>query len=128
MERFFRRAVAFAAAVAVLVGAVNLIFGAAMHLPPERVTPEVDSQVRFFAVWFLALGPLVTWVLRDLPARGALLRLVFGAMFFGALARAASMVLVGLPEAPMIGATIFEASLVLLLPLQARVERGFVAT
>ncbi|MEO0603127.1 MAG: hypothetical protein AAF211_16930 [Myxococcota bacterium] len=37
---------------------MNLWFGAAMHMPAEHVTPEIDSQIRFFAVWFMAAGAL----------------------------------------------------------------------
>ena len=121
MERLLRGALVFAAAVGVLVGTLNLVFGAGMHLPPENVSPEVDSTVRFFAVWFMALGPLAYLALRDLERAGPLLRVMFGAMFLGALARVVSMATVGMPPPPVIGATVFEASLVLLLLLHARV-------
>ena len=56
MKRALQVVLVFVALTPFLVGGINLWFGAAMHMPAEDITPEIDSQIRFFSVWFMAAG------------------------------------------------------------------------
>ena len=123
MKRALQVVLAFVAVTPLVVGGLNLWFGAAMHMPAESVTPEIDSQIRFFAVWFMAAGALGAYMIPDVERHRGLFTIVFAAMGLAALARLMSAVTVGWPEASMLGAMVFEGALVLLIPWQALVAR-----
>ncbi|MEU3019627.1 DUF4345 domain-containing protein [Nocardiopsis sp. NPDC007018] len=85
----------------VVVGAVDTLFGTA-PLPGETaVSPEVDSNYRFFSALFLAVGLLLLWIARDPLAadRSLTLRWVCGAVVLGGLARVLSLAVAGPPAA-----------------------------
>ncbi|MEM6927316.1 MAG: DUF4345 domain-containing protein [Myxococcota bacterium] len=123
MRRALQVVLTLVALTPFVVGAVNLWFGAAMHMPAEHVTPEIDSQIRFFAVWFMAAGALGLYMVPHIERYRTLFTLQFGMMGLAALARVASGLAVGWPDGTMMGAMVFEGALVLLVPWQAAVAR-----
>jgi len=62
------------------------------------VGADVDSEMRFYAVLWMAYGGLALWVVRDLPKRMNLLRLMLGIFWLGGLGRVISYFAVGAPH------------------------------
>jgi len=81
------------------------MFAAALALiapTPAKVDglsgPNVDSEMRFYAVLWVAYGALALWVARDLAARIIALRLMLAAFLIGGVGRAVSLVAAGPPH------------------------------
>ena len=62
------------------------------------VGADVDSEMRFYAVLWMAYGGVALWVARDLPKRMNLLRLMLGIFWLGGLGRVVSYFAVGAPH------------------------------
>jgi hypothetical protein len=106
-----------------MLGAVNLLNGAGQFLPPEEIFPEIDSQLRFYSVWFMFFFFITIWIVRNLDTAGPVLMIVYGTMALGGLARLYSMTQVGLPDPTMIGATVVELATALFIPWHRAVVR-----
>ncbi|WP_017585078.1 DUF4345 domain-containing protein [Nocardiopsis ganjiahuensis] len=101
--RYLQSSLLLLALFAVAVGFMDVLFSTA-PLPGETgVAPTVDSNYRFFAAIFVAVGLLLLWVSLD-PlehTRGLALWWVSGAVFLGGLARIVSLGVAG-PPAPFV--------------------------
>jgi hypothetical protein len=62
------------------------------------VGADVDSEMRFYSVLWMTYGGVALWVVRDLPKRMALLRLMLGVFWLGGLGRVISYFAVGAPH------------------------------
>lgn len=91
-----------------LIGVMNFVNGAAQFLPPDQIFPEIDSQLRFYSVWFMFFFFITIWIVRNLDTAGPVLMIVYGTMGLGGLARLYSMSQLGAPDPVMIGATVVE--------------------
>ena len=91
-----------------LIGVMNLVNGAGQFLPPEQIFPEIDSQLRFYSVWFMFFFIITIWIVRNLDTAGPVLMIVYGTMGLGGIARLYSMSQLGAPDPVMIGATVVE--------------------
>ena len=91
-----------------LIGVMNLVNGAAQFLPPEQIFPEIDSQLRFYSVWFMFFFFITIWIVRNLDTAGPVMMIVYGTMGLGGVARLYSMSVYGAPDPAMIGATAVE--------------------
>lgn len=101
--RAFQSSLLLLALFVVGAGAVDALFGTAPLPGDTSVSPEVDSNYRFFSAVFLSVGLLLLWVAPD-PlerTRGLALRWASGAVFLGGLARILSLLLAGAP-APLL--------------------------
>jgi len=77
----------------------------ALNLPRDGA---LDSNMRFFAgVWF-ALGLAAAWLVPRIERETSLFRALWLMIFVGGIGRLLSMLLVGLPLAPFIGFTALE--------------------
>ena len=85
-------AVPFATGLATLVRGTAIIPGAP---PPD---PNVESEHRFFAVWWTALGPVVWSLVPDVERRSRAVRGVAGVLFAGGLVRLLAARQVGTPH------------------------------
>jgi hypothetical protein len=84
--------------VMVVAGAAGVLLGARTVLDPGSFTANVDSETRFFAVWYAAAGVLVLLASRDIASSRTLIRVVAGAFFVAGLARLLSWAAVGRPH------------------------------
>ena len=91
-----------------LIGVMNLLNGAGQFLPADAIFPEIDSQLRFYSVWFMFFFFITIWIVRNLDTAGPVMIIVYGTMGLGGLARLYSIVLVGTPDPTMIGAMAVE--------------------
>ena len=65
----------------------------------ELGTPNDDSELRFYSVFFVAYGVILFQTTRDLARHGHRLPLLLGLFFLGGIARLLSYLTVGQPHA-----------------------------
>lgn len=94
-------------------GIVNFVLGARFHMPPECVTPRIDSHIRFQFTWFFGLGLIIWWIIPNIEQHTTLFRIIALTLFIGGIGRLASIYVVGIPDAQIVAATAIE----LLFPL-----------
>ncbi|MEZ5996963.1 MAG: DUF4345 family protein [Hyphomonadaceae bacterium] len=59
---------------------------------------DIDSEMRFYAVLWMAYGAAALWVARGLPERMGLMRLMLGVFLLGGLGRVISYFVAGAPH------------------------------
>ena len=84
--------------VAASVGAATLVWGGALVLNAGRVSPSMDSELRFHAAWYLAAGWALLWAARKIRERGFVVVWVAAAVLLAACSRVVSLVTVGTPH------------------------------
>lgn len=102
--------------------ATGHIFAAALRIAPPGTPPmdgfvgaNVDSEMRFYAVLWMAYGGVALRVVRALPSRVNLLRLTLGVFWLGGLGRVLSYFAVGAPHPLFLVLTWVEIALLPLL-------------
>ncbi len=104
-------------------GAMSMVGGAAVFIPPEHVTPALDSQFRFQSAYYFGLAALIWWIIPNIERHTTLFRIVIGALFLGGLTRVYSYITIGAPPPPMLGGMALELALPLLLLWQAKLSK-----
>jgi uncharacterized protein DUF4345 len=109
------------AAVAVGTGVTVIAAGPTAIPGGESVNPTVDSELRFFAAFWIAYGLLICWVLPRVERETAIVRAIAGVLFLGGIARATSLASTGSPNALFLGTLVLElAGPPLVIAWQAR--------
>ena len=109
MVRTLQVALVVAGIIPLILGIMNFLEGAsAPWLPDAPRTANADNQLRFYAIWFTAPFFLSIWMARNLDRAAPIAVIVFGVMCLAGFARLYSVVQVGWPDPPMIGAMIVE--------------------
>ncbi|MGH1367896.1 MAG: DUF4345 domain-containing protein [Maritimibacter sp.] len=101
------------ALIAMTLGAMNILLGPQLTAEFWQVvwgwfipgtlytdalkTPSMDSELRFYSVFWVAYAGVIFWALRE-GLRGRTLSLLAGLFFLGGVARALSWVMVGAPD------------------------------
>jgi hypothetical protein len=89
MRRTLQITLIIVAAIPLILGLLNLSGGAAAFVPPEAVSPSLDSQMRFYAVWFMLPFFVTIWIVRNLDVAGPIMLITFGTMALAGCARIA---------------------------------------
>ena len=85
----------------------------------------LDSNLRFFAGVWLALGLALFYSLRDIEKPNSLLQAALFCVFIGGVGRLLSMVEIGLPPLPFVFFTLLEIfGMPLLMLWQYRIAKG----
>jgi len=102
--------------VSLLTG-INILFGGAEAVPGvnAHVEASVDSELRFFSVFWLAYGVFCLWVTRNMKLRQHFIPAIAAIFFLGGIARMISALLAGMPSAVLIPAMILELVLPILM-------------
>lgn len=108
MRRALQISMLTLAFVPFLLGVMNFLNGAGQFLPEDQIFPEIDSQLRFYSVWFMFFFFITIWIVRNLDTAGPVMMIVYGTMGLGGVARLYSISQVGAPDPMMIGATVVE--------------------
>jgi hypothetical protein len=107
-----------------VAGLVTVVVGAPSVPDEGTFTADLDSEMRFFAVWYAAAGVQLARALPAIENEGFLVRWVAGAFFAAGLSRALSWATVGEPHTfQQILMGIELALPVVLVPWQAAVAR-----
>ncbi|MBE0695262.1 MAG: DUF4345 domain-containing protein [Aquamicrobium sp.] len=120
------RSVLFVFGVGVIgISLAHIALGPAVIPGSVPVNATMDSEDRFYAVFFLAYGAAVLWCIRDWRSRLREIRLLMAVFFLGGLARLVSIALVGLPHPFFVAMTAIELALPpLVIWLAARAARN----
>ncbi|MEV3988657.1 DUF4345 domain-containing protein [Streptomyces sp. NPDC049837] len=98
-RRAFRSVLVLLALFVLVTGALEIVVGPSLLPGSPDVSTTVDSNYRFFAGIWCALGIVLTIAARDPESHAPALRAVFGAVFLGGVARAVSYLDAGAPHA-----------------------------
>ncbi|MFI7415614.1 DUF4345 domain-containing protein [Streptomyces sp. NPDC049627] len=79
-------------------GGLDIVAGPAALPGHPEVSTTVDSNYRFFAGVWTTLGLVLLRLVPHVERNGAALRVVFGAVFLGGVARLVSFLAVGAPH------------------------------
>lgn len=108
--------------VAFLAGASTALLGTVSILGAEGVSGTVDSEMRFYAVWYAAVGLAILRAVPRVGSEGFLLRAVGIVFFAGGCVRALSWATVGRPHGLAITLMFVELALpFVIIPWQAAV-------
>lgn len=108
--------------VPLLLGVTGILYGAAEHTGGEAVSTALDSQYRYLAGVYIAVGLMILWSAGDIRGRANFLRFAMLAWFIGGLGRAVSWMTVGEPASWQVSGMVVELVVpVLLLLWQRRV-------
>jgi hypothetical protein len=103
----------FMGLVMMVAGTLTVLFGASSVPREGVVTPDVDSEMRFYAVWYPVVGMLLLRSVPRVEAATTIVRLVGAGFFVAGCARALSWAVVGQPHTIAIVLMVIE----LVLPL-----------
>lgn len=109
---------------ACVAGAATVLLGAGSIIGLASLTPTADSEMRFYATWYVLAGVLAIRSARRVEDETFTIRVLFGGLFLAGCARALSLAVVGRPHAFSVVLMALELVLPLvILPWQAAVAR-----
>ncbi|MDQ3957684.1 MAG: DUF4345 domain-containing protein [Actinomycetota bacterium] len=97
-RRWFETLLRFLGLVAFVAGAATAVLGVTSVVGAEEVSGTVDSEMRFYAVWYAGAGLLLLRSARRIEAETTMIRWIAGALFVAGCARAPSWIFVGEPH------------------------------
>jgi Domain of unknown function (DUF4345) len=110
--------------VMMIAGSLSVLFGASSVLGAGDVTAEVDSEMRFYAVWYVVAGAFLLSATRRVESETWTIRLIAAAFFVAGCARILSWVAVGRPHLSQMVLMVIELILPLVvIPWQASIAR-----
>jgi thiol:disulfide interchange protein len=108
--------------VAIPAGLVAILGGAATIPGGGSVSESVDSELRFYATFWVVLGGVALWLVPRVGSETTIVRIVGGAVFAAGIARVISLVSVGAPHWSQVVLMAIELLLgPILVGLQARI-------
>lgn len=82
----------------VFAGSATVLFGlASLPVAPPH-SGVVDSEIRFYAVWYVVAGLMLWRAAAEMEERGWMIRLIFSAFFVAGCARGVSWLWLGRPH------------------------------
>lgn len=112
------------AVVMIGAGAGTVVAGASSVPREGVVTPDVDTEMRFYAVWYVVMGIVVLRSVAIVEAATWTVRLLGAGFFFAGCGRILSWVAVGKPHVSQVALMVIELLLpALIIPWQAAVAR-----
>ena len=111
--------------VAVVAGTATVVLGAASVVGAGEASPALESELRFYAAWYVVAGLLLLSATRRLEAeRRTILAVAFG-FFLAACGRLLSWIVIGRPHALAITLMFVEFAIALgVPPWHAGIVRG----
>ena len=124
MRSFLRGFLWLLSLVMIVAGSVTVLLGAESVLREGSFTTDIDSEMRFYAVWYVAAGILLACAIPKVESEAFTIRLVGGAFFAAGCARALSWIVVGKPHVSQVVLMVIELCLPLvIIPMQSAVAR-----
>ncbi len=126
-KRILQILAAILALVPIATGVIGMLglgdpLYAAMGLPRNAL---LDSNMRFFAGFWLGLGLAMMWLVPRIATHTVLFRAIWIAIFIGGIGRLLSIVVVGLPPIPFVAFTALEIfGAPIFIAWQARVAKA----
>jgi hypothetical protein len=100
-----------------LVTGLNILIGGALAVPGASIAvqPQIDNELRFFAMFWVAYGGFCFWIARNIRERNHFIPVIAFVFLLGGIGRLFSMVMVGSPGSFLIGAMVLEFVLPLVI-------------
>jgi hypothetical protein len=98
-RRHLQRAIVAVAAVPIATGAVSILFGSAVIPGGGSPSAGVESELRFYAVWWVGAGVFLASLAPRIEERGRALRAVCALLVLGAVGRMLAIFDAGWPPA-----------------------------
>ena len=109
----------------VVAGAATVLFGVASVPGADGASPEIESEIRFYAAWYVAAGIVLLKALPRIEQEALLVRVVGGGFFLAGSARALAWATEGRPDDFQIVLMIVELVLpIIIVPWQNKVARS----
>lgn len=86
------------AVVAISAGTLTVLTGGSTVVGGGVISPSLDSELRFYAAWYVGVGLVLLWSARHVESAGAVIRCVCAVLLLGAFGRVVSWSLVGRPH------------------------------
>lgn len=110
--------------VAVVSGTLTVFTGGSLVPDGAMVSPNLDSELRFHAAWYVAGGLIALRAARRVESEGTAVRLFCGALFLAGAGRVLSLITIGPPHPFFLALLALEFALpVIIVPWQASVAR-----
>lgn len=95
--------------VSFITGA-NILFGGSIAVPGATITAQVqiDNELRFFAMFWMAYGVFCFWVAKNLVERHHFIPFIALVFFLGGVGRLLSVLMAGNPGEFLLGAMALE--------------------
>ncbi len=123
-ERLFVFLIRLLAVVMFVAGAITILFGTALVAGAGDPNSAMDSEFRFFGVWYSLAGLALFQASRSSPVQRTPVRMVGAAFFVAGCARLLSWITVGKPHWTQVVLMITELVLpFVIIPWQAAIER-----
>ena len=116
MARALRVFLYLLGAVAVVAGLLTVLTGAATVLDANAANPSLDSELRFYAAWYVVAGVLILRAARAPHERRGVIVGVAAAFGLAATARVLSWVQVGKPSDLAVALLVIEYLIAAALP------------
>ncbi|MBK5228975.1 MAG: DUF4345 domain-containing protein [Actinobacteria bacterium] len=117
--------VALVGSVALVAGVSSVLFGVYIVPGHGEVVPSVDSELRFYAVWYAAAGIVLLRAVPGVEEARTTIRVVAAAFFIAGCARLISIAVAGKPHGSLLVLMALELVLpVVMVPWQAAVQRS----
>jgi Domain of unknown function (DUF4345) len=111
--------------VASIAGTLSVLFGSYIQFDHGEVVPSVDSELRFYAVWYVFAGAALLRAVPEVEDAKITVRAVGVAFFAAGCGRLVSLVVVGRPHLSQLVLMVIELILpFVIIPWQASVARA----
>lgn len=110
-----QRALRALAVVPVATGLLSVVTGSSTLVATGDVEPSVESELRFYAVWWAGAGLWLWWLAPHVHERGAELRAFCALLFLGGCARLLGWAAEGRPPSGTVALLVIELVLPVVL-------------
>lgn len=96
--------------VVALITGLNILIGGALAVPGATigVQPQIDNELRFFSMFWVAYGGFCFWVARSVRDRNHFIPFIALVFLLGGIGRLFSLLTIGSPGRFLIGAMVLE--------------------
>jgi hypothetical protein len=123
-ERGLRILLTAMGSIMLVVGTASVLLGASSVLSAGDFTAAIDSEMRFYAVWYVVAGAVLLRASRNVGVETWTIRLIAGAFFAAGCSRVVSLIVEGRPHTSQLVLMAIELILpFVVIPWQAAVAR-----
>jgi hypothetical protein len=117
-----RRTLSVVAFVPIITGLLTVLLGADSVIGAEEASPNLESELRFYSVWWIGAGLFLLWLAPQVERRTLELRVFCGLLFLSGVSRLLAAAATDWPSTGQQMLMAIELALpVLLVTWQARV-------
>lgn len=110
--------------VAVAFGILTVFTGGAGVLGGGEVSTNIDTELRFYAAWYVGAGLLLISTVRRIESRATTIRAISAVLVLGAFGRLLSLLTIGAPRPLFTALMAIEFAVpILVVPWQAAIAR-----